>query len=197
MTQYWYKIFLLLTIIGLPMVASANQPSTEQAIFAGGCFWCMEAAFDDVPGVISAVSGYTGGQTPNPTYPQHEGHLESVQVTFDPSKISYDQLLDIFWHNIDPFNPNGQFCDIGDSYHSAIFYTNATQKAKAEATKKKFEIQFKKPIATAIRQASTFYPAEEYHQQYARKNPKRYKFYRWNCKRDDLLGKIWGQRSRL
>ncbi len=167
----------------------------EVAIFSGGCFWCVETAFNDLPGVTSVVSGYTGGHVQNPTYElvsgEKTGHKESVQVTFDPRKISYDQLLEIYWKNIDPFDSEGQFCDKGDSYKAIIFYTNEIQKKKAEDSKKKAEEQLKKTIVTEIVAASTFYPAEEYHQKYAEKNPIRYKFYRFSCGRDKRLHEIW------
>jgi peptide-methionine (S)-S-oxide reductase len=168
---------------------------TEIALFSGGCFWCEAEVFNHLPGVISVESGYTGGHVANPTYEQvsreNTGHKESVKVIFDPSKITYDQLLEIYWHNIDPFDANGQFCDKGDSYKAFIFYTSPTQKQKAEATKQKLEVNFQKPIATEIQAASTFYPAEDYHQDYAHKNPLRYKFYRYSCGRDKRLTEVW------
>ncbi|HUX79880.1 MAG TPA: peptide-methionine (S)-S-oxide reductase MsrA [Alphaproteobacteria bacterium] len=171
--------------------------STEKAIFSGGCFWCVEVAFEGLPGVSSVVSGYTGGHTKNPTYEQVSGegtgHKESVEVTFDPSKITYDELLETYWKNIDPFDAAGQFCDKGDSYKAFIFYTNETQKKKAEESKKKVEALLKKPVVTEIEAASTFYPAEEYHQKYAQKNPIRYKFYRYSCGRDKRLQQVWGK----
>jgi peptide-methionine (S)-S-oxide reductase len=182
-------------------MTKADEPlkthSTEKAIFSGGCFWCVETAFEELPGVISVVSGYTGGHTPNPTYEQVSGegtgHKESVEVTFDPTKITYDDLLGIYWHNIDPFDSEGQFCDKGDSYKAVIFYTNEAQKKKAEDSKKKVETQLKKPISTEIVAATRFYPAEEYHQKYAEKNPIRYKFYRYSCGRDARLKEVWGK----
>ena len=155
---------------------SLKSNSTDVAIFSGGCFWCVESAFDKLPGVISAVSGYTGGHTLNPTYEQvsgeKTGHKEAVQVTFDPTKITYDELLETYWHNIDPFDATGQFCDKGDSYKAFIFYTNETQKKKAKESKKKHETELKQPIVTEIVGATTFYPAEEYHQKYYEKNHK-------------------------
>jgi peptide-methionine (S)-S-oxide reductase len=197
----WIYLLLFLGIIGDVTMARADQsikpPSSDRAIFAGGCFWCEEEAFEGVPGVISVVSGYTGGHTPNPTYEQvsteQTGHKESVEVTFDPSKITYNQLLDIYWHNVDPFDAEGQFCDKGDSYKAVIFYTNETQKKEAEESKKNVETQLKKPVVTEIVAASTFYPAEEYHQKYAKKNPIRYKFYRYSCGRDKRLKEVWGK----
>lgn len=176
---------------------SLKSNSTDVAIFSGGCFWCVESAFDKLPGVISAVSGYTGGHTLNPTYEQvsgeKTGHKEAVQVTFDPTKITYDELLETYWHNIDPFDATGQFCDKGDSYKAFIFYTNETQKKKAKESKKKHETELKQPIVTEIVGATTFYPAEEYHQKYYEKNPIRYKFYRYSCGRDARLNKVWGK----
>lgn len=173
------------------------QANQEVAIFAGGCFWCEEEVFDHAPGVISVVSGFTGGQTKNPTYPEVSaggtGHLESVQVTYDPSKISYVQLLDLFWRNIDPFDAQGQFCDKGDSYHAAIFYSSPEQKKAAEASKAAVEQKLGKPVVTKIIPATPFYPAEDYHQHYAEKNPIRYKFYRYSCGRDKRLKEVWGK----
>lgn len=195
------KIFYTLVIsliLGATMTkAEAEpQPSTEIAIFSGGCFWGEEEVFDDLPGVISVISGYTGGHIKNPTYAQvsneRTGHKEAVKVTFDPSKITYEQLLDKYWRNIDPFNASGQFCDIGDSYKAVIFYASEAQKTLAEASKKKVETQLGKPVVTELQAASTFYPAEEYHQKYAKKNPIRYKFYRYSCGRDKRLKEVWG-----
>lgn len=177
------------------MTSQVQANQKEVAIFAGGCFWCEEEVFDHIPGVLSVVSGFTGGTTPNPTYEEVSaggtGHLESVQVTFDPSKISYDKLLKLFWRNIDPFDAQGQFCDKGDSYHAAIFYTSPEQKAAAEASKTTVEKQLGKPVVTKILAASPFYPAEEYHQQYGEKNPVRYQFYRYSCGRDKRLKEVW------
>jgi peptide-methionine (S)-S-oxide reductase len=178
-----------------PATASAN---TEVAIFAGGCFWCMEPPFDKVNGVISTTSGYTGGKLPNPTYEQVSaggtGHAESVKVVFDPAKVSYKQLLDVYWHNVDPFVIDQQFCDHGDQYRTAIFTTGPEQLRLAEESKRELESsgRFSQPIVTQIVPASTFYPAEGYHQDYYMKNPVRYKFYRYNCGRDARLEQIWG-----
>ncbi|MGE0682901.1 MAG: peptide-methionine (S)-S-oxide reductase MsrA, partial [Candidatus Binatia bacterium] len=162
----------------------------ETAIFAGGCFWCMEPPFDKLDGVMSTTSGYTGGQTKNPSYEEVSsgvtGHTEAVQVVFDPAKISYAKLLDVFWRNIDPFTPNAQFCDHGSQYRTAIFYHGEEQQRLAEASKKALEQsgRFTKPIVTEIVPAGEFYKAEEYHQDYYQKNPLRYKFYRYQCGRD-------------
>lgn len=172
--------------------------SAEVAIFAGGCFWCTEADFDKVPGVISTTSGYIGGTVANPTYKQvssgKTGHLEAVQVHFDPAKISYAKLLAVFWPTIDPLTSNGQFCDHGPQYRSAIFYNNPEQKREAEASKAKLEAshRFSQPVVTEILPATEFYPAEEYHQDYYLKNPIRYKYYRSNCGRDARLAEVWG-----
>lgn len=169
------------------------------AIFAGGCFWCEETAFVGVPGVLSVTSGYTGGQTKNPTYEQVSsggtGHAESVEVVYDPSKITYERLLDVFWHNVDPTQANGQFCDHGTQYRSAIFYRDEEQRKAAEESKWKLEVQprFKGKIVTQIVPATTFYPAEEYHQQFYKKNPLRYHEYRRGCGRDARLKEIWGK----
>jgi peptide-methionine (S)-S-oxide reductase len=170
---------------------------TKEAIFAMGCFWCGAAAFVDhdtnekIPGILSVRAGYTGGTSTNPTYPSHKGHQEAVKVVFDPSKISYVQLLDIFWHNVDPLDAKGQFCDKGPTYLSTIYFTDEEQKEQANASKKAVELKLKKPVATSIEPASAFYDAEEYHQDYKAKNPVRYKVYRWNCGRDQRLKEIW------
>jgi peptide-methionine (S)-S-oxide reductase len=170
----------------------------ETATFAGGCFWCMEPPFDKIQGVISTTSGYTGGSTVNPTYEQVSsgttGHAETLQVLFDPAKVSYRKLLDVYWHNIDPLAKDRQFCDVGNQYRSAIFYHNEEQKKLAEESKKELESsgRFKQPIATEIVQATAFYPAEDYHQEYYKKNPVRYKFYRFSCGRDQRLKELWG-----
>lgn len=200
---------MIARIIGLCFLAaslinstSAGENSmtrkTQEAVFAMGCFWCGEAAFADhetnikFPGIISVRSGYSGGTSTTPTYESHLGHLESVKVVFDPSIISYEKLLDIFWHNVDPFDARGQFCDKGEPYKSAIFYTES-QRAQAEASKKALEVKLGKPVVTELRPASPFYDAEEYHQNYKIKNPIRYKVYRWNCGRDKRLKEVWGQ----
>ena len=179
-----------------PALPSANTDSTAVAIFAGGCFWCMEHPFDELPGVISTTSGYTGGRVTNPTYAQvsagRTGHAESVEVRYDSTKISYERLLDVFWHNIDPLAVDRQFCDAGNQYRSAIFFSNPEQQKLAEASKQAIEGRFNEPIATQIVAAGRFYPAEDYHQDYYRKNPLRYKFYRTNCGRDHRLAQLWG-----
>ena len=180
----------------LGLAASAPKPAT--AIFAGGCFWCEETAFEGLPGVVSVTSGYTGGQAKNPTYEQvssgSTGHAESVEVAYDPAKISYARLLEVFWHNVDPFDAGGQFCDRGTQYRGEIFYQGEAQRAAAEESKRKLEEdpKFKGKIVTRIVPASTFYPAEEYHQDFYKKDPVRYHSYRLGCGRDARLRQIWG-----
>jgi peptide-methionine (S)-S-oxide reductase len=195
---------LMITIIGISIILLATAgvyaaPALEKANFAGGCFWCMEHPFDQIPGVASVTSGYTGGQKKNPTYEEVSaggtGHAESVQVVYDPAKVTYEKLLDVFWHNIDPFAKDRQFCDSGHQYRSAIFYYTEEQRRLAVQSKALLEKEFKKPIVTEIVPASEFYPAEEYHQNYYKKNPIRYKFYRSQCGRDERLKEIWGSRA--
>jgi len=175
-----------------------HAQKTDKAIFAAGCFWCTEAAFQDVPGVISAVSGYTGGTVKNPSYEQvssgRTGHAEAVEVTFDPARVSYDKLLDIFWVNHDPTVKDRQFCDAGSQYRPAIFYLSDEQRKAAEASKAKYEKlkPFKQPLLTEITQAGPFYPAEDYHQDYYKKNPLQYKFYVTGCGRYARLDSLWG-----
>jgi peptide methionine sulfoxide reductase msrA/msrB len=170
----------------------------EKATFAGGCFWCMEAPFEKVDGVTQVISGYAGGHVADPTYEQvssgSTGHLESIEVTYDAKKVSYERLLDIFWHQIDPTDAGGSFVDRGNQYRSAIFYHNEEQKHLAEESKKRLNEsgRFNKPIATEIIKYEVFYPAEEYHQDYYKKNPIRYKYYRYNSGRDQYLKKVWG-----
>lgn len=174
-----------------------SRTSYENATFAGGCFWCMESAFEELPGVIEAVSGYTGGHKENPTYEEvcsgTTGHLEAVKVTYDPQKISYQELLEVFWKNIDPTDPEGQFVDRGSQYRTAIFYHNEEQKKLAEESKRKLEElgKFSKPIVTEIRPASTFYPAEEYHQNYYKTCPLRYEIYSAGSGRNEFQKKYW------
>jgi methionine-S-sulfoxide reductase len=178
---------------------AADAPATATATFAGGCFWCMQPPFEKLPGVLSTTVGYTGGRTLNPTYEDVSaggtGHAESVQIVYDPQKISYEKLLDVFWHNVDPLTPNAQFCDRGDQYRTAIFYHDDTQRRLAEASKQKLEAskRFQQPIVTQIVAAGPFYPAEEYHQKYHEKNPARYTYYRWSCGRDLRLDDLWGK----
>jgi peptide-methionine (S)-S-oxide reductase len=196
-----------LALAGLLMAAAPSPGDAAQApghplahaTFAGGCFWCMEHPFDELPGVVSVTSGYTGGTKKDPSYEEVSsggtGHAESVDIVYDPAKISYEKLLDVFWHNIDPFARDRQFCDVGTQYRSAIFYHGELQKRLAEASKAEVQKSFKQPIATQIVQASAFYPAEEYHQDYYKKNPIRYKLYRTGCGRDRRLEEVWGAPS--
>ena len=178
--------------------AQAQNPPTAIATFAGGCFWCVEADFDKVDGVISTISGYTGGTVANPTYEAvgrgGTGHTEAVEIVYDPAKVTYEKLLDVFWHNHDPLAKNRQFCDRGDQYRPAIFYYNEEQRRLAEQTKAMHQARFKQPIQTEIVKAGPFYKAEEYHQDYYVKNPIRYQFYRFNCGRDARLEELWGKK---
>jgi peptide-methionine (S)-S-oxide reductase len=179
---------------------AAGPPPAGLAVatFAGGCFWCMESPFDALDGVVSTTSGYTGGRTERPSYAQvgagGTGHLEAVRVVFDPSKVSYERLLEVFWHNVDPLDGGGQFCDRGETYGTAVFVHNAGQRRLAEASKAALEAEDRRrgAIVTQIRDAGQFWPAEDYHQDYYRKNPARYRFYRWNCGRDARLREVWG-----
>ncbi len=174
--------------------------TAETAYFAGGCFWCMQSDFDNVPGVTKTVVGYIGGTHPNPTYELVSSgttnYAEGIEVTFDPNKISYTQLLQYFWHNVDPENARGQFCDTGHQYRSEIFYINDAQKKAAEQSKQALQKSAQLiQIATPISAAGKFYPAETYHQDYYKKNPVRYKFYRFNCGRDKRLKQLWGDKA--
>jgi peptide methionine sulfoxide reductase msrA/msrB len=176
-----------------------NTEKTASAVFAGGCFWCTESDFEKLEGVIEVISGYTGGRVKNPTYKQVSaggtGHIESVKVIYDPSKVSYEQLLGYFWRHVDPTDPGGQFVDRGSQYRSAIFYANDTEKRLAETSKQQLAAsgQFKKPIITDILPLGEFYPAEDYHQNYYKKNPIRYKYYRFGSGRDQFLKKAWAE----
>jgi peptide-methionine (S)-S-oxide reductase len=175
---------------------SGGPAATAKATFAGGCFWCMEPPYDKLDGVMSTISGYAGGKKKNPTYEEvsagNTGHTEVVQVTYDPKKITYEKLLDVFWRNVDPLTANRQFCDVGSQYRTAIFYHDENQKRLAEESKKALSKRFKEPIVTEIVAATEFYPAEDYHQDYYIKNPLRYKYYRYNCGRDQRLEALWG-----
>ena len=196
-------LILLLSLFIAPIFAAdqAASPTARQqetAIFAGGCFWCMEPPFDKLNGVISTTSGYTAGHKKNPTYKEvsagGSGHTEAIQIIFNPEKISYAELLDVFWKNIDPVAVNRQFCDSGTQYRSGIYYLNRAQEVAAKQSLQQLEKSrpFEGVIATEIVAASTFYPAEDYHQDYYQKNPIRYKFYRYRCGRDQRLEEIWG-----
>lgn len=194
------NIFFVIAVLSLAASPGtmAQKPNLAKATFAGGCFWCMEPPFDKLEGVISTTSGYTGGTKKNPTYEEVSsggtGHAESVQVVWDPSKVSYAKLLDVFWHNVDPLTSNAQFCDHGEQYRTAIFFHDPEQKRLAEAARAEVQKRFgDRQVVTEIVAASTFYPAEEYHQDYYEKNPIRYKLYRTSCGRDARLEDLWGQ----
>ena len=205
MSRYAFLTLALLLAGGLSAPAAAQTTTgpqaavTAKATFAGGCFWCMEEAYDKVPGVISTVSGYMGGQTKNPTYEQvssgRTGHAEVVQVEYDPAKVSYEKLLDAFWRNIDPTQKDAQFCDHGTQYRSAIFYHDDEQRRLAEASRAALAKNkpFKGEIVTQIAKADVFYPAEDYHQDYHQKNPVRYKFYKTGCGREARLQQLWAK----
>jgi peptide-methionine (S)-S-oxide reductase len=169
----------------------------QTAVFAGGCFWCVEEAFDKVEGVVETTSGYIGGTVPNPTYKQvtagDTGHAEAVQVRYDPAKVGYGRLLDTFWRNVDPLDAGGQFCDRGSSYRSAIFFATADQERLARTSKKQIAERLRATVATEIVAAGTFYAAESYHQNYHAENPLKYKFYKWNCGRAQRLEELWGK----
>lgn len=194
------SLFVVFCVIAGRSEADSGSAETKlaKATFAGGCFWCMEPPFDALDGVISTTVGYAGGQARNPTYAQvssgRTGHAEAIQVAYDPQKITYEKLLDVFWHNIDPTTADGQFCDKGSQYRTAIFYHGEKQKRLAEESKKALEEskRFEGAVTTEIITASDFYPAEEYHQDYYRKNPVRYKYYRYSCGRDARLKELWG-----
>lgn len=188
-------------LMSLVLVLAAGGIATAQAekavaIFAGGCFWCTESDFDKVPGVLSTTSGYIGGTVKNPTYEQVSGggtgHAEAVEITYDPSKVSYEKLLNVYWRSVDPTVKNAQFCDHGSQYRTAIFVANEAERKLAEASKKKVEAELKKPIYTQIAGAGPFYAAEDYHQDFYTKSPAKYKFYRWNWGHDQRLKQIWG-----
>lgn len=208
------RLLILLGMIGLltaglvavlekePMAAEQPMAKTgelDRAIFAGGCFWCMESPFEKLPGVIAVVSGYTGGHDMTPNYKEVSaggtGHTEAVEILFDPSRVSYQQLLDVFWRQIDPTDADGQFVDRGSQYRSGIYPLNDEQRQSAEASKQGLAAskQFAKPIVTEIVPAGKFYPAEEYHQDYYKKNPIRYKYYRYGSGRDRFLDRAWGE----
>lgn len=192
-----FALLILGSLLNYP--AQADTPAVAEAIFAGGCFWCMEKPFDELPGVLKTISGYTGGQLKNPTYEQvshgSTGHFEALKITYDPAKVSYEKLLDVFWHNIDPTDAKGQFCDKGLQYRSAIFFQNASQQKLAEQSKTTLDSAklFSEPIKTLLLPATEFFDAEAYHQDYYQKNPIRYEYYRFRCGRDDRLNALWGE----
>jgi peptide-methionine (S)-S-oxide reductase len=207
------KALLLALFLALPVVSGvAEAADTEvntnaspdplaSAIFAGGCFWCMEHPFDELGGVVSTTSGYIGGHTPSPTYPQVSsgatGHAEAVRVIYDPAKVGYDRLLWVFWRNVDPLDGGGQFCDRGDQYRTGVFFVTEEQHRLAEQSKQELTAagRFDRPIVTAIAAAGEFYPAEDYHQDYYLVNPVRYKYYRYRCGRDQRLQELWGDEA--
>jgi len=194
---------LLCSAVPAVVWAQALQPlpqaGLKTAAFAGGCFWCMVHPFEVLPGVTQVISGYAGGTVQNPTYHQVSaggtGHRESVQVTYDPKRIGYRKLLDVYWRNIDPFDAGGQFCDRGTQYTSAIFAADDEQQRLAETSKQELQERFGRPIATVILPAGPFYRAEEYHQDYYKKNPVRYRYYRFTCGRDARLNEVWGKEA--
>ncbi|HRG45606.1 MAG: peptide-methionine (S)-S-oxide reductase MsrA [Leptospiraceae bacterium] len=190
----FYRLILIFLMFRLPLAAVEK---TETAIFAGGCFWCMESPFEKINGVKEVISGYTGGNKENPTYEEVSsgttGHLEAIQIIYDPQKVSYNDLLSIFWKQIDPTDADGQFVDRGKQYRSAIFYKSKEEKTLAEKSKQNLDKskRFNSPIVTEIIAATTFYPAEDYHQDYYKKNPVRYNYYRYGSGRDQFLKKVW------
>ena len=195
-----FAALLIGGMTGMPQGSLAADTSQyAKATFAGGCFWCMEEAYEKVDGVVSVISGYTGGQLANPTYEQVSaggtGHAESVEVIYNPGEVTYQHLLEVFWHNVDPTTPNSQFCDHGNQYRTAIFYHDETQKRLINESRQAVEKSksFPQAIVTEIVPASIFYPAEDYHQDFYKKNPVRYKFYKWNCGRSQRLEQLWGK----
>jgi len=199
MIARWILAAVAALVLAALAAASGPQPSraaaANTAIFAGGCFWCMEAAFDEVDGVTETISGYAGGTKPNPNYGDHEGYVEALKVTYDPAKVTYAKLLDHYWRNIDPFDGDGQFCDKGHAYRSAIFVANDEEKKLAETTKEEIAARFKQKVETEIKPVTTFTAAEDYHQDYHNQNPVSYKYYKWGCGRAQRLAEIWGKPS--
>ncbi len=187
--------FSAATTPATPQTDGTQTPAT--AVFAAGCFWCVEEAFDKIDGVLTTTSGYTGGRTKNPSYEAVSsggtGHTEALQVIYDPSRVSYDTLLQTFWHNVDAVDGGGQFCDRGDQYRPAIFYHSDDQQQRAEASKARIATQLGTGVAVPVVSAAAFYKAEDYHQDYYKKNPVRYKFYKWNCGRAQRLEALWGK----
>ena len=200
--KFRFLVPVLLAVVFVASTARGEEKTSPgglaKATFAGGCFWCMQKPFDDLAGVVSTTVGYAGGTKKNPTYEEVSsggtGHAESVQVVYDPAKVSYMKLLDVFWHNVDPLARNGQFCDHGTQYRTAIFFHDDMQKRVAEESKRAIEASghFKLPVLTEIAPAGAFWPAEDYHQSYYKKNPIRYKIYRSGCGRDARLKELWG-----
>ena len=194
------RTILAAALVSAATFASASLPAraeTATAIFAGGCFWCIESDFEQVKGVTEVVSGYTGGTSDNPTYKNHvkAGHLEAVRITYDTEKTSYDKLLETFWRTVDPTDAGGQFCDRGNSYTTAVFVADDMERELAEASRVKAEEALGRKIVTPLRDAAAFYPAETYHQDYYKKNPARYKYYRWACGRNQQVEALWGEHA--
>ncbi len=191
------SVWLVMSMSG-PTLSQSPEGNFAKATFAGGCFWCMEHPFDELDGVVSTTSGYTGGHTVDPTYPEVSaggtGHTEAVQIEYDPTKVTYEELLNVYWRNVDPTTPDAQFCDHGNQYRPEIFYHTEEQKQLAEASRTHIEKTktFPEPIVIEITQGTTFYPAEDFHQNYYQTNPLRYKFYRLACGRDSRLAELWG-----
>lgn len=207
MKKYFFLVLVILVVFILTgyamndqMKKKSEKSSLQKATFAGGCFWCMQPPYDDLPGVVSTTVGYTGGHKKNPTYQEvstgKTGHVEAVQILFDPGKTSYVELLQAFWHNIDPTNAYGQFADVGSQYRTVIFYHNEAQKRLALKSKQELEAsgKFDRPVATKIEPAGTFYPAEEYHQEFYKKNPLRYHSYKVGSGRAGFIKKSWGKK---
>jgi peptide-methionine (S)-S-oxide reductase len=200
MSRALLSLVLTFAVASIALAQSAIQPGKRAvATFAGGCFWCTEADFDKVPGVISTTSGYIGGRVANPTYAQvsagNTGHAEAVEIAYDPGQVTFEQLLAYYWRHVDPTVKNRQFCDVGEQYRTAIFVHDDEQRKLAEASRKKIEVELEQPVYTQIATAGPFYKAEDYHQDFYQKNPVKYKFYRWNCGRDQRLEQLWGDRK--
>ena len=193
----WTLLAVVAVLSHFPLAASAQE--LQKAVFAGGCFWCVESDFDQIPGVVATISGFTGGTTSDPSYPQvtagGTGHYEAVEITYDSSTVRYEELLTAFWHSVDPTDGGGQFCDRGKSYETAVFVANELERSVAEASKAAAQEMIDNPIVTPILATGPFYAAEEYHQDYYTKNPIRYKFYRWNCGRNQRVEEVWGEHA--
>jgi peptide-methionine (S)-S-oxide reductase len=197
--SFLHAAALALVLLVPALVHADESAGRAKATFAGGCFWCMQPPFENLPGVVSTTVGYAGGTVKSPTYEQVSdggtGHAESIQIVYDPSKTTYEKLLDVFWHNVDPLTPEAQFCDHGHQYRTVIFYHDEAQHRLAEESKAALAKRFTKPIVTEIVAATEFWPAEDYHQKYHEKNPIRYRYYRWNCGRDQRLKEVWGDQA--
>ena len=193
MTSRLFALALVAALSALPLSVGPAFADTEKAIFAGGCFWCVEKDFDHVPGVVSTISGYSGGTLENPTYENHEGHREVVRVEFDPAKVTYATLAEIFFHSVDPTDDGGQFCDRGHAYTTAIYTESEAQKAAAEKAKADAEAALGRKIVTPVEAAGPFWPAEDYHQDFYKNNPLRYSYYRNGCGRDQRVEEVWGK----